>query len=189
MACPADLPRAELPTPHTVSYPPPAKEAGVQGTVVLAVTIESDGGVTATEAIEAFPDDWSFGTHAEVSALSWHFPNTPPGRYCVVVDFRIETPHDGISFRESGAPGLVPLARVRPLYPSPALQARLAGTVEIVADVDDDGDVEDWRIIAETPAGYGFGYAVIQAIGRWRFQPAEGGEYNVVVTFTPPDPP
>lgn len=185
--CPTDLPRIE-PVAYTVSYPAPASKAGVEGRVVLAVTIGNGGGVTATKAIDEFPDDWTFGTHAEISALSWRFPDTPPGRYCVIVEFRLETPHDGISFRESGSPGLVPLARVRPIYPAPALHAQHAGTVEIVAEVDDDGEVQDWHITNETPAGFGFGYAVIESIRRWRFQPSDGGNYNVVVTFAPPHP-
>jgi bla regulator protein blaR1 len=58
-----------------------------------------------------------------------------------------------------------------PDYPATAIRARREGHAEVRLTVDPDGRVVDAAIIEESPRGYGFGEAALQAVRQWQFEP------------------
>jgi len=70
---------------------------------------------------------------------------------------------------------------VRPVYPTLAKQAHIQGTVSLAALIDEDGTVEQLRLISGHPF---LVKAAFDAVKQWRYLPATYfGERVAVVTF------
>ena len=70
---------------------------------------------------------------------------------------------------------------VRPVYPTLAKQAHIQGTVRLAALIDENGTVEQLRLISGHPF---LGKAAFDAVKQWRYLPAtHNGEPVAVVTF------
>lgn len=70
----------------------------------------------------------------------------------------------------------VPLVRVEPVYPPPALRRGLEGWVKLQFDVSGTGAVMNARVVDARPRGV-FDQAALQAVARWRYYPrTEGGQ-------------
>ena len=76
-----------------------------------------------------------------------------------------------------------PVTRVAPEYPVAALEQDLPGRVSAWLVVDDDGDVTDVEIIAESPADFGFGEAAGKAFAKWKYPSKAAGRYKATFTF------
>ncbi len=78
-----------------------------------------------------------------------------------------------------------PVTEVSPTYPAAAASAGVEGDATVLLSVAPDGTVMDVGLIRETPPGYGFGAAAIDATRQWRFvSPTfEGGKYVVTLKF------
>lgn len=63
------------------------------------------------------------------------------------------------------------LNQSEPTYPAGAVRYRRKGRAEVRLTVDRDGRVVDAVIVEESPRGYGFGKAAVQAVEQWRFEP------------------
>lgn len=72
--------------------------------------------------------------------------------------------------REEGAPAAAKRTRPRPLsQPLPRIMSREAGTVNVSLTVGSDGEVSNVQVIQGMP---GVTDQVVQAVRRWKFQPA-----------------
>lgn len=74
--------------------------------------------------------------------------------------------------------------KVNPAYPALAKQMKRNGRVSVQLLVDERGQVKTARVISETPNGFGFGDAAIQAVTKWTFTPARKGGVAVKVWYT-----
>jgi TonB family protein len=72
------------------------------------------------------------------------------------------------AFGEAGGPGIVRL--VRPVYPSIARRLNKNGKVVLAISIDEDGSLDGVKV--ESPAGYGFDEAAVDAVRMSRFTPA-----------------
>ena len=95
--------------------------------------------------------------------------------------------------REARIRGGALLDQSAPAYPPGAVHQRLEGRAEVRLTVDRDGRVVDAVIIEESPRGYGFGKAAVQAVEQWRFEPfTRNGEpvrHEIQTGFDFNDPP
>lgn len=79
---------------------------------------------------------------------------------------------------------LKPVKRKPPVYPSALKEAQPAGSAEVEFFVDTDGKVQLPRIVSSSAPA--FGYAVVQAVSSWRFEPPKRGGKPVVVRASMP---
>jgi len=84
----------------------------------------------------------------------------------------------------SRAPALV--KRVEPKYPPMALAARIEGLVILEALVNEDGLVDDVRVLRSGGAGGVFDRAAMAAVRQWQYSPLmlNGGRERFVLTVT-----
>lgn len=84
-------------------------------------------------------------------------------------------------------PEIIPGTRVDPRYPEPARRVKVQGAVILEAVIDERGNVTSVRVLKGLPMG--LDQAAIDAVARWRFQPAtlDGRPvavyYNLTVNF------
>jgi TonB family protein len=92
-------------------------------------------------------------------------------------------------------PKLVPESRVEPRYPESARTAQLNARVVLKVTVLSDGRVEAVEVIKSNRPGFGFEESAIEAVKRWRFEPARRlstdepvkVHHQLSVEFTHPD--
>ncbi len=95
--------------------------------------------------------------------------------------------HSG-GFRRTSWPTVI--SRAEPEYPEEALRAKLAGKVRLAIVVNKEGLPQDIRVVRGL--GLGLDEAAVEAVGKWRFNPAtRDGEpiavrATVLVMFPPP---
>ncbi|HKB08118.1 MAG TPA: energy transducer TonB [Candidatus Polarisedimenticolia bacterium] len=70
------------------------------------------------------------------------------------------------------APVLVPGTRAQPEYPDLARRAGLQGTVILLVVVEADGSIGKIEVIRSPDQRWGFDLSAINAVKRWRYQPA-----------------
>jgi len=99
------------------------------------------------------------------------------------------TPLDGVKALSLLLPPRV-IQQVEPEYPAIARSARLSGDVVLSVAVDKSGKVSHVNVLKDLPMG--LTRAAVQAVQRWRFEPASLGgkpieqEIEVSVHFAPP---
>jgi TonB family protein len=168
-------------------YPPLARQARIQGTVVLNVTISKTGDVKSVQLISGHPllapaaieavKQWKYqpyvlnGEAVEVEtsvrvnfALAGEPVGATPG-----------SPPDSVDSNCDLSPGerdasSTPLVRekVDPIYPPSAIQARIQGTVVLGVHVNASCDVESARLISGHPM---LVQPTIDAVRQWKFNP------------------
>ena len=65
---------------------------------------------------------------------------------------------------------IVPVVRVRPMYPQRAAQRRIEGWVEVEFKISKTGSVKDAKVLQSQPAGT-FDRAALRAIRKWKYKP------------------
>lgn len=65
---------------------------------------------------------------------------------------------------------VIPIVRVPPRYPMDAAARHIEGWVKVEFTIDEQGDVEDIRVVESSPPQI-FEQAAIRAISRWQFKP------------------
>lgn len=78
-------------------------------------------------------------------------------------------------------PEIIPSTRVEPRYPEPARRVRLQGAVILEAVIDERGNVTSVRVVKGMAMG--LEQAAIEAVSRWKFQPATLDGRPVAVYF------
>ena len=81
-------------------------------------------------------------------------------------------------------PSLIPESKVAPIYPELARRARLSSRVIVQAVILEDGTVGETEVLHCDHPGVGFEEAAIEAITRWRYEPARLYGKPVDVYFT-----
>lgn len=76
-----------------------------------------------------------------------------------------------------------PIERIAPEYPADAFEKEVAGKVNAVLDVDEDGAVAGVEILAESPKGFGFAEAAKLAFAKWKYPKNVPGKYKAAFTF------
>ena len=180
------LPRAPKPLKAgKLSYPAAAGVRNQNGSVVLIITIEADGTVSAADVFSERPRQRGFGRSARQALLASLFPPGIEGRYAVPVHFGIYSDEvlDGKTRTRSMAYAPEPLTRVAPDYPAGAMSKKIEGNVTLAILITEEGKVENADIIIETPMGEEFGHNARRAVKEWTFlratnRPSTASKYS-----------
>jgi TonB family protein len=184
-------------------YPFEPLQAGTPGKVRIAYIVGPQGRVVATKLVEATTPEFGAAVIAMIDA--WHFDparrkDGKPGYARLVIEYEFKPngrgdvpvtdeasqilrtlekkPGDIVNLKDVDQP-LKPLAQRPPAYPSALEEARVSGAATIEFYVDKNGDAQLPRIVSSTAPE--FGYAAVQAIATWRFEPAKRDGKPVVV--------
>lgn len=170
-------------------YPPLARQARIQGTVMLKIVINKDGDVRDVQLISGHP---MLAPAAIEAVKQWKYqPYTKDGEVVEVstvvrVNFNLagEPPTGGVvggTWGETTGGVIstdlrVPEAEMQkfrihtvdPVYPPMAIQARVEGIVSLDVRVTATGDIEAIRLVSGHPM---LASSAIQAVKRWKYQP------------------
>lgn len=170
-------------------YPPLARQARIQGTVVLRIVIDKEGAVSNLQLLSGHP---MLAPAAIDAVKQWRY-----GRYVsedkpvevetvVRVEFKMAGgPEVGTPGRsqQSSAPrdGIPQLARVSaeimkrllehkvdPEYPPDAREKHIEGTVLLNVDIDDEGNVGRVELVSGHPM---LAPAAMDAVLEWKYRP------------------
>lgn len=83
-----------------------------------------------------------------------------------------EAPGPALVTTLGAEPRLIAESRVEPRYPPLARRMRKGGLVVLRAVVGTDGVLKDLEIVEEPAGGFGLSRAVIDAVKKWRYEPA-----------------
>ncbi len=184
-------------------YPFELLQAGTPGKVRISYIIGPRGRVVATKVIEATTPE--FGAAVTAMIDGWEFKpakrkDGTPGYARLATEYEFKpNGHGDVPVREEASqilrtlakkPGdiatlrdldrpLKPVAQRPPAYPSALMEAGVSGAAMIEFYVDKKGDAQLPRIVSATAPE--FGYAAMQAIATWRFEPAKRRGKAVVV--------
>ena len=128
-------------------YPADASEAGVQGVVILEVTIAPDGTVSDTRVLRSIP---MLDQAAADAVRQWGFTPTllngepVPVVMTVTVNFTLEG-GPGPDSKTDNSPDVARLAK--PVYPAEAVAAKVQGTVVLDAVIGASGKVVSVKLV------------------------------------------
>jgi protein TonB len=181
-------------------YPPAAESSGVQGVVLLELTIGPDGRVQDARVTRSIP---GLDQAALDAVRQWQYQPTlvegaaVPVITTVAVQFRL-VPQAADSAGTGGAKGQPPVAPVhvggnisqptrttyvRPEYPPDAQAANVQGVVILEATIDTKGQVKDLKVLRSIPL---LDQAAIDAVRQWEYTPTllNGVPVPVIMTVT-----
>jgi TonB family protein len=200
LAASQDVPQAPIQVPPNSSptllvrkvapvYPPLARQARIQGTVVLSIVINKDGEVRDLQLVSGHP---MLSPAAIEAVKQWRFrpyisEDKPVEVETVVrVGFRMadgpeigspRTSQQGTVPRE-GVPQLVRVSerimqgmlehKVDPEYPADAKEKHIEGAVLLNVDVDDEGNVGRVELVSGNPM---LAPAAMDAVLEWTYRP------------------
>lgn len=173
-------------------YPFEAIVAGRRGKARIQVVIDEKGRVAAAKVIEAkvpefgaamlaMIDCWRFkparkadGTpcgalvalELEFSASGREVPVTAGARRVLG---RLDSKHPKFAEASDLDEPLKPVSQRPPVYPTALRQQGVAGETVVEFYVDEDGDAQLPRVVSASAPE--FGYAAVQAVATWRFNP------------------
>jgi protein TonB len=98
----------------------------------------------------------SGGTGNELSTLVASTPATLPS-----------AAPEAVRISQGVSQGLL-LKRVQPVYPQQARQARIEGTVELLATIGKDGSIKDVKVVSGPPI---LGKVAVDAVRQWKYKP------------------
>lgn len=185
-------------------YPFDQLKAGTPGKARVAYVVGPTGTVIATKLLEATApefgaavlamiDGWRFkpatlkNGKPALARLATEYEFRPTGRGDVPVSDearailrQVEKKPETIvvTLKELDRP-LKPLSQRPPIYPTAMAKADQPGEALVEFYIDKSGDVQLPRIVSGSAPE--FGYAAVQAIATWRFEPARKGGKAVVV--------
>ena len=191
-------------------YPPLARQARIQGTVVLRAVINKSGEVQDVQLISGHP---MLAPAAIEAVKKWHYRpyvmNGEPAdvETTVQVDFKLAgEPLPAIIGDPNGQDAaFIDSSRVRvsegvmrglrtekidAVYPQEAEQARIQGQVVLSVTIDKSGEVQSIRLISGHPM---LVRSAIEAVKQWKYKPyllndeAVGVETMVRLSFTFPE--
>jgi TonB family protein len=193
-----------------VVYPYALLRAQKTGKAVVRYIVGSDGRVAKAEMGESSAPEFGFALRAAVECFTFEAA-LKGGRPCMAFEgFQQEfnrdeswqlvsdediallrreekKPDSILTLRDLDAPP-VPLSRRPPHFPLSAKDTTGQAVIEFL--IDEEGRARLPRIVSATDDG--FGYAAVQSVASWRFEPPTRGGKAVVVraqipiTFSPP---
>jgi TonB family protein len=165
-----------------ISYPAAAKREGVEGEVMLMLTIDPKGNVRRVEVSKGVRAD--LDAAAVESAKAWTF--TPakkngvpvPATVAVPVRFRLDKKgKDGAAGADEEGSAPTPVKTVNPVYPEGAKLKGIQGTVYVETTIDRDGKVVGVKVMKGVHPD--LDAAAMDALRQWAFKPPhipEGAE-------------
>lgn len=186
-----DLPGAPKPIERVhPKYPKEGLEQNLNGVAVIVVTINTDGTVAKTRVAQEQPPGYGFGEAAAKAVTQWVFPSGSGGIYTVTFQFSVsdmaagrDTPSTIAVEADKLPPAPEPSSRHYVDYPSAAKEQGVEGWADLGAQIDEKGRVANLGVLAESPAGMGFGKAAYDSVRRWRFRGTPVGAYRIHVEF------
>ena len=184
VAMPLATQRAIPPTAPTVisQFPPQysdtAREIGIQGTVVLEVTVRTDGSPGMIRVRRGL--GYGLDENAILAMRRWRFRPGTRDNVPLDISLNIElnfnlpapgtdtVPGDAFPGRQPVPPRLI--HREDPEYPPEARKQGVMGTVLLEVLIRGDGTPDIQRVVRSV--GYGLDASAIDAVSRWRFAPA-----------------
>ena len=161
-------------------YPPLARAARIQGTVVLSIVINKEGEIVDTRLVSGHP---MLAPAAIEAVKQWKYTPRSSADKAVEVetivrlDFRLA---DGPVTRSlpsrvsqrlrvsaGVAQGLI-ASRVEPVYPDDAKAKNIEGTVMLNVDIDQEGNVERVELVSGHPM---LAPAAMDAVLQWKYRP------------------
>lgn len=178
---PPEEPEVEIDLRRTYTPPPPS-EATTPATAdetarPTARAAPTDTGAADSRATEPSPIESTSGAEAVggVGVLEWAGGSPITGSLVSLADPPSAQEQPAI-YRSGEAgvswPRLIPGTDVQPEYPRPARIGRVEGVVELELTIGVDGAVERAEVLRESPTGYGFATAAVQAANQRRYQAA-----------------
>jgi TonB family protein len=181
VAVPVAAQRVMPPTvisPVPPQYSDPAQELAIQGTVVLEVTVRTDGRADMIRVRRGL--GYGLDENAILAMRRWRF--RPGTRNDVPVDVSLNVEvnfnlssnrgdaqtEDAFPVGQFIAPRVI--SREDPQYSPEAREQRIMGTVVLEVIIRDDGTPDIQRVVRSL--GYGLDALAIDALSRWRFAPA-----------------
>ena len=183
-------------------YPEIARQAKVEGNVVLEATTDIYGRVHNIKVLSSIP----LLDQAAIEALKqWVYePAIIDGQpkavtFTVTMNFRLDDKMGSVKVGVEGQPGddfekgatkirgeLQPpklLKSVDPVYPAEARKAQVEGVVILEARTDEKGAVEEVKILRSIPL---LNQAAIDAVKQWKYEPfiIKGKPCGVIFTVT-----
>jgi TonB family protein len=179
-------------------YPDVARQAGVQGVVILEATTDKTGVVVDTKILRSIP----LLDQAAIDAVrQWRYePMIIKGQphavvFTVTVRFSADEKKTGVARGVAGgvtggvepmkitAAGAVPklITMVDPVYPEKARQARVQGVVILEATIDVYGRVQAIKVLRSIPL---LDQAAIDAVKQWVYEPVVVNGKSVSASFT-----
>ncbi len=170
---------------HSVDpvYPEIARQARVEGMVILEVRADEKGNIVGAKVLRSIP----LLDQAAIDAVKqWKYEpaivngKPTPILFTVTVRFQADT-----------APGTKPVGAelvnpqlktyVEPVYPPAAAEKKISGTVVLEIRVDAQGNVSDVKVLKSVPE---LDQAAIDAVRKWKYEPAviDGKAVPVVAT-------
>lgn len=192
-------------------YPPLARQARIQGTVVLKVIITKSGEVGKVQLVSGHP---MLAPSAIAAVQQWRYqPYTANGEAVDIttilrVSFALgQTPHasgtsSGVEADASRSQGpaepmrvrvsrgvmeTLSLSKVSPQYPIDAREQHIEGSILLQVEIDRRGNVYDVQLISGHPL---LAPAAVDAVKQWKYRPYRLNgepvevETQVLVNFT-----
>jgi len=155
-------------------YPPLARQARIEGTVVLSALIGKDGHVQDLKVVRGHP----LLVQAALDAVKdWVYkPTTINGEPMEVkteVSLKFALPQEEVQQPTRIQVGSVMeaanlLTQVRPKYPPEAKKAGIQGTVVLSALIGKDGQVQNLEVVSGDPQ---LAEAAVEAVKQWVYKP------------------
>lgn len=148
---------------HPLAYPPEAKETGIQGKVVIRISVSETGSITAVEPVSGDP----ILSKAAVDAVkAWRFKPYIQGGKPISVTVNLP-----LNFKLPAAESLrpEPIKIVKAHYPDLALENEIQGQVVMRAHITETGDVDDVELVKSTDKS--LEKAAMDAVRQWKFKP------------------
>jgi TonB family protein len=182
-------------------YPAEAKRLGIQGSVGLEVTVDSERRVVDVRVIKSDnlllsqaaiqmcsqPAASYDGSAAQLHKMAKYWRYWQPGQNRAVVDFQLspdhwtpDSPSRAPGFLTSAPPGQTVMHNAFAQYPEPAKRERVQGEVTVELTVDASGEVAEVRA---TSGPEPLQDAALEAAWQWRFFPPPEWPVNVTVTY------
>jgi len=149
----------------TMPYPEGLESRGIQGTVVLELSLDKNGEVTALELVSGPPE---LGRVAMRSAIDWKYSSeiALPGKVHATITFT------HVAVRRirvgSGVQAYKLLTATPPVMPPLARQARISGVVRLNAIIGSDGCVKNLTVASGHPL---LVPAALEAVRTWTYRP------------------
>jgi TonB family protein len=171
-------------------YPEIARQAAVEGVVLLEARTDVSGRVKDVRVLRSIP----LLNQAAIDAVrQWVYePLIIDGEpreavFTVTIRFGLEEEGKaGLEKEPAEASGVVEphvILRVSPVYPEKARRAGIEGTVLLEATTDENGDVVKVRVLKSIPE---LDQAAIDALRQWKYEPhlVDGKPTSIVFTVT-----
>lgn len=182
----AKLPLAAPPISMTRGrYPSKAIDANVTGEAKVVAIIGESGTVESVRIVSESPPGFGFGFATRDAVSLYKFRPGPRAvwmttmKYPFYDDGRVE-----IALPSGDLPAAPEPRRAgTPEYPHRAWREKVEGWVELGIQIDKRGRITHGAVLAEQPAGYGFGASAYKALGEWRYSGVAPGTYKLKVEF------